>query len=420
MRRAVHFRGCPSRIAPHSCHEGRGGVFLQVKQAIPHMTRPPTALLASVPRPQSNRIRARAVAQQGFAALAALTLGACATMFAPGPDTILIQTDPPGAEVLLDGLTVGQTPTNIAVSRRARGNLSLRHPNHPPVDTHLTTTLNGPALINVLFPGLLGILIDAAGGNCTRWVSPELIRLPTARQAPTPAAPSVLAKPEKVATTAPQSSASAPPAIAQTTPDKQPPQEAPFAETTERQQPTTSTSHSFAWFYISASGFGLWPAAASLPEDGSIEPIHTPGNSLPAVRKAKGKTPSLALAAAAPAATTRVYFVDRNGSLAEGSVVAFDSQSGTLRILTDQELPLPGAPIVDRNGNVVGSALASSNTDQQGPREFAAVSCEAIQKSLRACPTITRPLPAPSTQERTQSQIEQMLRAATRVQEAKK
>jgi len=364
--------------------------------------------------------RTGAAFERALAIAACVSLSACATMFAPGPDTIRIQTDPPGAEVVLDGITVGQTPTSITVSRRAKGNLSLRHPEHSDVDTHLTTTLNGAVLVNVLFPGLLGIIIDGLGGNCTRWVSPDIIRLPPARSSTTQAAPSVVAKPEKVATTAPQSPVSTPPAIAQSTPDKQPSQDAPVAETTEQQQPATQPSHYLAGFYITANGFGLWPVATALPEDGSIETIHIPGDALPAVRKAKGKTPFLALAAAAPAATTRVYFVDRNGSLAEGSVIAFDSQSDTLRFLTDQELPLPGAPIVDRNGNVVGSALASSNTDQQGPREFAAVSCEAIQKSLRACPTITRPLPAPSTQERTQSQIEQMLRAATRVQEARK
>ena len=380
------------------------------------MTRPPTALLASVPRPQSNRIRTRAVAQQGVAALAALSLGACATMFAPGPDTILIQTDPPGAEVLLDGLTVGQTPTNIAVSRRARGNLSLRHPDHPPVDTHLTTTLNGPVLINVLFPGLLGILIDAAGGNCTRWVSPGAIRLPPAVSSAAVTTPIITPLPTQPA----DSRQPAPIAISEPVASTQAKPTAEPAEPNTKEQAPVTESGPYVGFFVTATGFGLWPASHSAAADAPLEEVMPASKGLPSVRKAVGKTSFLTLATGVPASPTSIYFLDRSGALAVGSILADDEAKGTVRIATEQGLPLPGAAIVDRRGNVVGAASASISSGTEGQREFEAVSCLSIQRILRACPTVTRPMPAASNQDRSLLQLESMLEAASLVTEVEK
>lgn len=386
------------------------------------MNRQPFALPEGAHRSRNDRNAAGAAAWQCVAMASVLSLGACATLFAPGPDTVHIRTDPPGAEVLLDGLTVGQTPTHVAVSRRARGNISLRHPAHPNVDTHLTTTLNGPVLINVLFPGLLGILVDAAGGNCTRWVSPDVIRLPPARPSTESREHTVVAN-AAAAPEAPEKATAAPNPTAPDTASLQPTNQTTSrakAREEQKQQPAAADPIPNTGFFVTSTGFGLFAASEGAIAATSLDEIAPARGALPSVRKAPGKTAFLALARDVPVASTLVYFLDRSGSLAEGSVLDSAIDSGTIRLSARGYGPLPGAAIVDRRGNVVGSAVAPRPTTGEGAVEILAVSCVSLQDLLRTCPTVTRPMPATSIQERSLQQLETMLKAATQSTEGHK
>lgn len=113
--------------------------------------------------------------------LAALALCSCATIVASGPDLIPVTTDPPGAKVY-----IGDSPAPIAVTpatlsiRRQDGEyldfwdgygvrLRFEHEGCHPQVVMVHDVLNGWYVGNFLFGGAIGMLIDMATGNATKW-----------------------------------------------------------------------------------------------------------------------------------------------------------------------------------------------------------------------------------------------------------
>jgi hypothetical protein len=123
----------------------------------------------------------RAVAALAIAAM----LGGCATIFAGGPDTIPINTNPAGAYVYVNGQVVGQTPMTLVLDRD-RGNADIRiyYPGFEPVQMFRYKSLNGWFLVNLLvWPGFI---VDLIASNWQRFDDmPILIGL-TPGQAPPP------------------------------------------------------------------------------------------------------------------------------------------------------------------------------------------------------------------------------------------
>ncbi len=342
---------------------------------------------------------------------ACLGLSACATLFAPGPDTILVKTNPPGARVLLDGLPVGTTPASFQVSRRAAGNLSIQVADRPPLETKLTTTLNGAVLVNVLFPGLLGIIIDALGGNCTRWQSPQMIEL-NATEIPHPQEqPSVIADSQKdQPNDAAMQLANATRLPASSTPTTPTAGEAP--QIPLEPQPAARRRMQDAGFFITPDGYSLWSPTAASTLAGSTQEVLASTEGSPTVRKSSGRHAYLAIETATPPVGSTIYFLDSNGALAEGSVTSAASPSGTIQISTQSSWPPLGAPLVDQCGSVVGSCMSHPSAELGQEQDFAALSCVALQQLLRKCPTVTRPLPAPTRASLDRTKLEAILRAA--------
>jgi hypothetical protein len=117
-----------------------------------------------------------------------LTTPGCATLFAAGPDTIPVQTNPPGAWVYVNGMVVGQTPTTISLDRSRPGQIQIYLPGFQPVMMIRSKTLNGWFIVSILF-FLVPIIVDLATGNWQRYDDgPILIGLTPAGggQAPPP------------------------------------------------------------------------------------------------------------------------------------------------------------------------------------------------------------------------------------------
>ncbi len=96
-------------------------------------------------------------------AIVALTSG-CATLFAPGPDRISVQSMPAGARVFLDHQEVGVTPMTLALDRKlSRGSIRIEAPGYQPVALQRAKTFNAVALINCL--SLIPWVVDLATGN---------------------------------------------------------------------------------------------------------------------------------------------------------------------------------------------------------------------------------------------------------------
>lgn len=79
------------------------------------MKRPPTR-----PIPPRRLVRAAALP------LLTLVLSGCATIFAPELQSIPVTSAPPGAEVLVDGVSVGVTPLTLELEPRTSYEVTLR------------------------------------------------------------------------------------------------------------------------------------------------------------------------------------------------------------------------------------------------------------------------------------------------------
>jgi len=97
-----------------------------------------------------------------------MTTPGCATLFAAGPDTIPVQTNPPGAWVYVNSMPVGQTPTTVSLDRGRPGQIQIYLPGYQPVMMIRSKTLNGWFIVSVLF-FLVPIVIDLATGNWQRF-----------------------------------------------------------------------------------------------------------------------------------------------------------------------------------------------------------------------------------------------------------
>lgn len=95
----------------------------------------------------------------------------CATICQPGPDKIPINSRPDNAEVYLDGLIVGRTPTTISVDRSAECFIEIKKDGYKPMAIDKDKKLAGwffpgNLLWLLLWPGLpVAIIVDLASSN---------------------------------------------------------------------------------------------------------------------------------------------------------------------------------------------------------------------------------------------------------------
>ncbi len=78
-------------------------------------------------------------------------LQSCATLASPGPDLVPVSSDPPGADVYLDGRLVGATPIDVRVHRESEGVFTLAKDGYYDAHVDRDKVLNG-----WFFPGALG------------------------------------------------------------------------------------------------------------------------------------------------------------------------------------------------------------------------------------------------------------------------
>jgi hypothetical protein len=103
-----------------------------------------------------------------FVWVLALSVSGCATLFAPGPDHVPVDSTPSGAHVLVDSQEVGLTPTTVTLDRKTgRGIITVEAPGYMPSITQRDKAFNSIALLNFL--GLVPWVVDLATGNHERF-----------------------------------------------------------------------------------------------------------------------------------------------------------------------------------------------------------------------------------------------------------
>jgi len=96
--------------------------------------------------------------------LATLPLTSCATMMGGGgPWHVPVDSVPPGATVNYDGANVGVTPCTVVMSRRS-SQMTLRREGFHDQVVEVRSGGNPMILGNLLFGGIVGVMIDAGSG----------------------------------------------------------------------------------------------------------------------------------------------------------------------------------------------------------------------------------------------------------------
>ena len=95
--------------------------------------------------------------------LAQLLYPGCATMFSGTTQQVRVKSKPTGAQVFLNGKSVGQTPVTAVVSRWGFHRVRIELAGYEPYEVKLEKTYNGDATGNIFIGGGL-IVIDALTG----------------------------------------------------------------------------------------------------------------------------------------------------------------------------------------------------------------------------------------------------------------
>jgi hypothetical protein len=98
-----------------------------------------------------------------MAATAALTQG-CATLIKGSSQSIPVSSDPPAADILLDGKLVGQTPKTLALKRDNNYLIAIQKTGFEQQSVPVVKDIGGAVWGNVLAGGLVGWGVDAASG----------------------------------------------------------------------------------------------------------------------------------------------------------------------------------------------------------------------------------------------------------------
>ncbi|GIW71479.1 MAG: hypothetical protein KatS3mg102_1021 [Planctomycetota bacterium] len=104
------------------------------------------------------------------AVVGAAFLGGCATLFAPGPDVVPVDSTPRGATVKLNGQVVGSTPMAVTLHRDREALLAFEYPGYRPHLVSVERQLNPVTLLNILF--FPAFVVDGVAHNVQRY--PEL------------------------------------------------------------------------------------------------------------------------------------------------------------------------------------------------------------------------------------------------------
>jgi len=121
--------------------------------------------------------RVRVVLVFGLGLLQIVTAASCATIFHGKSQTININTDPPGAHVVVGGNTF-VTPAEITLRRDESYSIVAEKPGYQQATANIEHSVEWYTFLgNIIFGGLIGWAIDFSSGSAYE-LSPESITMP--------------------------------------------------------------------------------------------------------------------------------------------------------------------------------------------------------------------------------------------------
>lgn len=92
-----------------------------------------------------------------------LTTG-CATIIKGTTQGVPISSDPSGADIFVDGMLVGTTPTDVELKRKRDHLIVIEKKNYSPKSIAVVKNVGGAVWGNIIAGGLIGWGVDAASG----------------------------------------------------------------------------------------------------------------------------------------------------------------------------------------------------------------------------------------------------------------
>lgn len=118
-----------------------------------------------------------------FLVIALLT--SCASIIHGSKQSVNFSSIPPGAKIVIDGKDYGITPKSIELKRKGRlkgedsnkkeYNVTIELDSYYPYEIKITREMDGWFLGNLLFGGLIGIIIDASNGAMYKLTPDQVI-----------------------------------------------------------------------------------------------------------------------------------------------------------------------------------------------------------------------------------------------------
>jgi hypothetical protein len=106
--------------------------------------------------------------------IVAIGLAGCATIIQGTTQQIGVSSQPSGAVVKVNNQPMGQTPIVLNLKRRDSHTVTIELDGYQPYNQALTRSLSGWVAGNIIFGGLIGLVVDAATGGMYK-LSPEQI-----------------------------------------------------------------------------------------------------------------------------------------------------------------------------------------------------------------------------------------------------
>ena len=91
-------------------------------------------------------------------------LTSCCTIMLSPQQQVGIASNPSGAKVFIDGQEAGNTPLTTSLARKNNHTVKIELVGFMPYEIHLTKKTSGWVFGNIIFGGLIGLVVDLATG----------------------------------------------------------------------------------------------------------------------------------------------------------------------------------------------------------------------------------------------------------------
>jgi hypothetical protein len=102
------------------------------------------------------------------------TLTACASIMHGGRQDVGFTSTPPNARILVDGSAVGNTPLTTKLERKKPHTVRLELTGYQAFEAKLERKTSGWVWGNIVFGGVIGVVIDASTGGMYKLTPPQV------------------------------------------------------------------------------------------------------------------------------------------------------------------------------------------------------------------------------------------------------